>query len=609
MKTSKSSIIIFQRRDHLAGAQRALVDLILNCREQFSFVVVSNFKPKSPLRILYEKAGATTVNLLWPSPRGIVGRMTNSFLSYLVWMKLRNLDTTLLIANDFSESRLAVAVANRSRLPVATILRSPTMTAQQFRKYRADEATALLYTNKFQLNHWVNLTTKEEALYLLEDGVNPSFPFLNGCQDRGKRERLKWLIVGDASSRKGWKNVIPALEALDKKLKRKVDLDITFGDEIPASANLAIPKLKNISVNFSKRQVEFIEFARQFNLVINPSHAETFGLACVEVVALGIPVISTRTGVAPQIIPEHLIYDPNDPDTLANLLMNALNDWQQFLYNADVKRSVDLVKQHFTLEKQSSQLAAVLRSIFPPLSIIIIAMNEEDIIGDCVRSWRNLGDVIVLDSGSDDATREIAKQAGARVYRTSWLGYSKQKNHAATLASTDWILSVDADEIATPTILKSISQAPRTNPKNIYLLKRINYFMGKRVRFSGWSGDFVGRLYNRNFSFFGERQVHEKLCYQGKSIKLRGAMHHYSYRAANAITTKIERYAHLAATEMCSSRRKRLYLHPKLRGYFAFINVYLFNLGLLDGIAGFQIARMSYKYTTLKYSLASKRTI
>jgi glycosyltransferase involved in cell wall biosynthesis len=165
----------------------------------------------------------------------------------------------------------------------------------------------------------------------------------------------------------------------------------------------------------------------------------------------------------------------------------------------------------------------------PPLTVTIVTKNEEQFIERCINSVSWADEVLVLDSGSSDRTREIAASLGANVYEQEWLGHPAQRNKAASLAKNDWVFSMDADELVTPELAQAI-QETMNGPMN----ERDGYAVDRRGDIYGLllpntsnrqrRRNFV-RLYNRRYSGFDPTiRIHEEVQYPGKSILLPGVL-------------------------------------------------------------------------------------
>ena len=234
------------------------------------------------------------------------------------------------------------------------------------------------------------------------------------------------------------------------------------------------------------------------------------------------------------------------------------------------------------------------------ISVIIITKNEEENIETCIQSCKGFHDVLVLDSFSHDNTKAKALNAGARFFEQHWLGYGPQKNKAAVLAASDWVLSLDADEILSAALLKSLNKVRFDNGSVAYAVNRESYFLGKRVQFSGWQNDWVVRLYNRGACSFDTRAVHEKLTGFSKTIKLRGPLYHHPYQSKISIGRKIISYSSLGAEQLIRERRKQTSaLAPTV---WSFFKTLILKGGFLDGLTGFRIACMNARCTWEKYN-------
>ena len=236
------------------------------------------------------------------------------------------------------------------------------------------------------------------------------------------------------------------------------------------------------------------------------------------------------------------------------------------------------------------------------LSVIIIAKNEAGNIRDCIASVSWADEIIVVDSGSQDETVSIAKEAGARVYvHADWPGFGPQKNRALGYATGDWVFSIDADERVTPELRSEIEQAMTDAKADGYFCPRLSQFCGKFIHHSGWYPDYVLRLFRRNAGRFSDSLVHEIVLLDGKTARLENPLLHYSYLTKDDVERKIEQYSSAAAKQMHEAGRRAGLLSAILRGGWAYFRTYLLRLGILDGPAGFEIARMNARTTYLKY--------
>jgi glycosyltransferase involved in cell wall biosynthesis len=241
------------------------------------------------------------------------------------------------------------------------------------------------------------------------------------------------------------------------------------------------------------------------------------------------------------------------------------------------------------------------------ISAVIIAGNEEQKIGDAIRSVRWADEVLVVDSESTDKTREIAEGMGAKVLVNPWPGFSKQKQFGVDAAAHDWIFSLDADERVSPELEKEIESLRNTGDESLaagYRIARLTYYMGRAIRHSGWYPDWQLRLFDRDRSRWSDVLIHESVSIMDgtKQKVLRGEIIHYSFDGAAHHNAMIgERYAPLAARQMFEWGSRTSALRVALAGPVAFVSTYILKAGFMDGFAGYCIARFASHHAFMKH--------
>jgi glycosyltransferase involved in cell wall biosynthesis len=239
----------------------------------------------------------------------------------------------------------------------------------------------------------------------------------------------------------------------------------------------------------------------------------------------------------------------------------------------------------------------------PKLSVTVVAKNEAADLGSALASVAFADEIVVVDSNSTDETVAIARQYTNRVVVHDWLGHIEQKNYAASLASHDWILSLDADERVTPALAEEIRSALRADPPHAaFRIPRVTWHLGRWVRSTDWYPDYQDRLYDRRRARWTGRYVHETLTKVGSSGQLSSEIQHYAYRDIADHLETIDRYTTLAARQMHEDGRVagllQLAGHPPL----AFLRNYLARGGIRDGVPGFIISSMNAYYVFLKFA-------
>ena len=228
------------------------------------------------------------------------------------------------------------------------------------------------------------------------------------------------------------------------------------------------------------------------------------------------------------------------------------------------------------------------------LSIVIITKNEEKFIFDALKSAIFADEVVILDSGSEDQTCNIAKKIGARVEQQAWLGFGAQKNKAVELADNDWVFVLDADERITPELRDEIISTLKNPQFNGYRIARLNNFFGKNIRHCGLYPDYSIRLFNRQKGKFNDVPVHESVQIQGNTDKLKNHMLHLAFDTVEEFSNKQKKYAEL-------SQKDKNLIKAFISPIWTFLKIYIIRLGFVEGWRGFIIAKVYAQYTFWKY--------
>ena len=240
----------------------------------------------------------------------------------------------------------------------------------------------------------------------------------------------------------------------------------------------------------------------------------------------------------------------------------------------------------------------------PTLSVILITRNEEANLEDCLASLDGIAQqLVVVDANSSDRTVEIAQNYGATIAQPSdWPGFGPQKNRALELATGDWILSLDADERLTPALKSEILTAIHHNAHiDCFAIPRLSWYCGRFIRHSGWSPDYVNRLFKRGTARFSEDLVHERLIPSGAVAKLENPLLHYSFMNYSQVLEKLERYSTASAEQAFAKGKTATPLKAVLHGAWAFMRTYIVRAGFLDGPQGFTLAMSNAQGTYYRY--------
>jgi len=235
------------------------------------------------------------------------------------------------------------------------------------------------------------------------------------------------------------------------------------------------------------------------------------------------------------------------------------------------------------------------------LSVTIITLNEERRIGKCIKSAAFADEIIVVDSGSQDRTVEIAEHAGARVIHQDWLGYGRQKQFAVEQAANEWVLCLDADEWLGPELSQSIQSVLEHPEFSAYQFPRRNRFMGRWLRHGEGYPDWSLRLFHRDHAHWSEDEVHEKVVSDGDAEKISGDLMHESEETMQQYLNKQDCYTTLQARRITKGVRIENLVRMVTSPIIRFIKFYFIRLGILDGIPGLVHVLIGCRNSFMKY--------
>ena len=244
------------------------------------------------------------------------------------------------------------------------------------------------------------------------------------------------------------------------------------------------------------------------------------------------------------------------------------------------------------------------------LSVAIIAFNEEANLARTLESVKGADEIVVVDSGSTDRTVEIAQAYGAKVFVEAWKGFAAQKNSALAKCSSEWVLSLDADEEVTPELAEEIARELHSKPdEDGYVIPRRNMFLGRWIRRGGFYPDAKLRLFKRSEGSFAERAVHETARIHVPPGRLKHDLIHHSYPTLETYLEHMNRYstlgAQVAAQKGKTGRRLPAFLwNVVLNPLATFLYNYVLRLGFLDGREGLLLHLYHSGYVSWKYAKA-----
>lgn len=235
------------------------------------------------------------------------------------------------------------------------------------------------------------------------------------------------------------------------------------------------------------------------------------------------------------------------------------------------------------------------------ISVVIIAKNAEKTIERTLDSLVEFDDVVVYDNGSNDNTMQIAKSfPNVNLVQGEFKGFGWTKNQAVSFAKNDWILILDSDEVVDKELL-NILKTKTLNPKFVYKLNFNAYYKNKQIKYCGWSGQKIKRLFNKKITKVNDNMIHEDIIVKDLHIEvLGGNIEHYSYSSISDFLQKTDKYSSIFAKEN-KNKKSSSPLKAFVRATYFFIKNYIFRFGFLDGYVGLLVCVSGANGVFFKY--------
>ncbi len=244
------------------------------------------------------------------------------------------------------------------------------------------------------------------------------------------------------------------------------------------------------------------------------------------------------------------------------------------------------------------------------ISAIIISRNEELNIARCIASLDGIADeIIVVDSMSSDSTAQICREMGCKVVCREFTGFGAQRQFATSLASHRYVLSIDADEVLSPALQRSLRQLKSQGlTHRIYQFSRMNFYCGQPVKHCGWYPDLQIRLFDKSYAQWNLGDVFEKVVFPGtlRPEPVDGDILHYRCVTPKEYHDKVIDHARIGAKVLATTRRSVGPAVPVLKGLKSWFECYILRGGIFDGPEGRAISREEYLSTVTAYRLARK---
>ncbi|GAB6110781.1 glycosyltransferase family 2 protein [Desulfomicrobium salsuginis] len=238
----------------------------------------------------------------------------------------------------------------------------------------------------------------------------------------------------------------------------------------------------------------------------------------------------------------------------------------------------------------------------PAVTGLVLTLNGAKYLDDCLKSLDFCDRLLVVDSGSTDATRDIAERHGATVLVNPWPGPKKQFEFAFAHIETPWVVSLDQDEILSDELRASVMTVLEdTQGMSAFICPRTSFYFDRFLRHSGWYPDLLPRVFRLADTGVHVSGPHYGFEPRGKTRRLTGDIIHYPYENLKQHVDKINYYTQIAAEEMHAKGKRSGVAKALGHGLARFLKIYVFRRGFLDGKAGFVLAVNSFFYAFQKY--------
>jgi glycosyltransferase involved in cell wall biosynthesis len=242
------------------------------------------------------------------------------------------------------------------------------------------------------------------------------------------------------------------------------------------------------------------------------------------------------------------------------------------------------------------------------VTAFVITLNEEENIASCLESVSWADEILVVDSFSSDRTCDLARERGAKVIQRRWNGINEQRQAGLEHCAHDWVLCLDADERVSHELRDEILRCLRSPSCAAWEITRHTRYLGRWINHCGWFPDWKLRLFRKSVSAFTGTDPHDHVSVEGSVGRLKGKIHHYTYRNfAHQIRT-INSFSETASARLAEHGRRFSLLALLVRPPWKFFEVYIWKLGFLDGVPGLVISIASAFNVFSRYVKLWERT-
>jgi glycosyltransferase involved in cell wall biosynthesis len=368
----KPRILFIQNSPYLAGAEKSLSRLLKSplLRADFSLRLMTG-KPGWLTRAC-EAAAVDLTIMPFPSSRSLTGRMWGnrrfvSAAARLIRQETAPSQALVIHANDHPDSLLGLSLARATGSPSVLTLRTPGMSKRDFFKYRCNEHDAMICVGDDLFNkvaQW-NQGTPQILVHNgigTDEVISPRQPVAEAV------ERV--LVLGSLSPRKGWHDLIDSLVLLEQAGLRNLPEFVFIGHHhgLDPVTELGLSRLSHCKTSFVGVIEEFRDYVQAFPLAVHPSRSESFGMAAIETVAAGVPLLAAATGVIPSFIPSpQFLCEPGNVADLSSKLEFLLDASPARLQRIfDMQAGQDVIRRSFMIDRTAAQLKEIYGRVLKP---------------------------------------------------------------------------------------------------------------------------------------------------------------------------------------------------------------------------------------------------
>ena len=354
----KPKIVFLQNSANLAGAQKCLFRLLVAPELQGHFELEMLIGQRGWLTEACDAVGASYQVLPFPSARSLRGKLWGNAL-FVSQAKRLVPDAAIIHANDHPDSLLGLALGRSLGVPSVLTMRTPGMSQRDFEKYDCGNHDALISVGA-PIFDKVRQWHRGAPHRLVHDGICRE-ELMEPPQPERRLERV--AVIGSLSPRKGWRDLVDALAKLESHGRTVFPRFVFIGDTLGQDPREALEtgRLVHCRTEFSGSVSDFAERVRGFPLAIHPSRSESFGMAALETVAAGVPLLAAETGLIPKFVPnQEFLFPPENVEALAAGLASMLDtDPEKILQDFNWSGAHDIISKEFTLDRTTNRMMEI----------------------------------------------------------------------------------------------------------------------------------------------------------------------------------------------------------------------------------------------------------